>query len=87
MEKYNKRIWLNDENSHFTGSMVFHDNVVSNQGRPAERYTFIEIASCHAKVRIHTDLNQTEKEFIEKLEMMRDEIDNFITHLKKEKVI
>jgi|LakMenEpi03Aug12_release.lakeMendotaPanAssembly.Ray.scaffolds.fasta_scaffold879730_2 hypothetical protein len=83
MEKYNKRVWLNPEDSHFTGSVVFHDGVVSNQGRPAERYTFMEVASCHAKVRIHTDLNFTLNEYIDKLKLMRDEIDKFIEHLER----
>jgi hypothetical protein len=51
---YNSRQWLNGIGSHFTGSIVCHDGVVKNQGRPAERYTFLELASCHGKVRLHT---------------------------------
>lgn len=81
MAKYNKRIWLNNENSHFTGSMVCHDGVVSNQGRPPERYTFMEICDCHRKIRVHKDANLPMDEFVGKLALMRDEINSFINHL------
>lgn len=82
MEKYNKRIWLNTTDSHYTGSATFHDGIVSNQGKPAERYTFMEITDCHRKVRIHYDHNLDMQAYIDKLSLLRDEIDNFINHLK-----
>jgi hypothetical protein len=79
---YNKRTWLNSEDSHYTGSVCCHDGVVSNRGKPAERYTFLEIASCHTKARIHTDDNLTLDEYIIKLELLNFEIQQFINHLK-----
>jgi hypothetical protein len=84
METYNKRTWLNSEDSHYTGSVCCHDGVVSNRGKPAERYTFLEIASCHTKARIHTDDNLTLTDYIDKLKLLRSEIDAFITHLEHE---
>ena len=83
MKKYNSRVWLNPEDSHYTGSVCFHDGVVSNQGKPPARYTFMELASCHNKARIHTDDNSTMKEYIDKLKLLREEIDNFINHLEE----
>ncbi len=82
MEKYNKRTFLNGINSHYTGSVVCHDGVVSNRGKPAERYTFIEIADCHGKVRIHTDLNLTMDEYIDKLKLLINELEDFVSHLE-----
>lgn len=82
MEKYNKRVWLNSERSHYTGSIVCHDGVVSNRGNPAERYTFIEISDCHGKSRIHYDNNLDMQDFVDKLKLLRDEIELFIEHLE-----
>lgn len=80
---YNKRVWLNTEQSHYTGSIVLFDGVVSNQRKPAERYTFIEVSDCHGKSRIHYDHNLDMNAYIEKLKTIRNEIDNFISHLEK----
>jgi len=79
---WNERAWLNDRDSHFTGSMVCFDgeNVI-NQGKLLDRYTFVEIASCHTKVRIHADANSSMEAFIEKLRVMRSELDGFLYHL------
>lgn len=89
MTKYNKRIWLNPESSHFTGSLVCHDGIVSNQGKPPERYTFVELASCHGKVRLHTDKNsgrevQQLAEFIAKINLMQNELQKFREYLFEE---
>lgn len=83
MEKYNKRVWINSQQSHYTGSIVLHDGVVSNRGQPRERYTFIEVSDCHGKVRIHYDNNLYMSDYIDKLQLIRDELDLFIEHLKK----
>ena len=80
---FNRRTWLNDEDSHFTGSLVCFDGVVSNQGKPAEEYTFIELRDCHGRVRLHVDKNAENQleVFREKLLLMQEEIDLFIDHL------
>ena len=83
MEKYNKRVWLNSANSHYTGSIVCHDGIVSNRGNPAARYTFLELSSCHGKVRIHFDDNLTMLDYIDKLKLIQSEIQEFIDHLEK----
>ena len=82
MEKYNKRTWLNPVESHYTGSITCHDGVVSNRGKPPERYTFLELSDCHQKSRIHFDNNLEMVDFINKLKLVRNEIDNFIEHLE-----
>lgn len=82
MEKYNTRTWLNSDQSHYTGSIVCHDGVVSNRGKPASRYTFIELADCHGKARIHYDDNLDMQAYIDKLKTIQEEIENFIRHLE-----
>lgn len=84
METYNKRTWLNSTDSHYTGSVCCHDGIVSNRGKPPERYTFLELADCHGKSRIHYDNNLDMPAFIEKLNLLRSEINNFIEHLEHE---
>lgn len=83
--KYNKRVWLNPETSHFTGSLVCHDGVVSNQGKPPARYTFVEFSDCHKKSRIHKDDNLSMDDFIDKLKVVQTEISLFIKHLEENK--
>lgn len=84
MEKYNTRTWLNSINSHYTGSLVCHDGIVTNRGKPPARYTFIELADCHGKTRIHFDDNLDMEAYIQKLRVIQQEIENFITHLEQE---
>ena len=83
MKKYNKRAWLNSEKSHYTGSIVCHDGIVTNRGKPAARYTFVEISDCHGKTRIHFDDNLEMIDFINKLKLICSELDSFITHLEE----
>jgi hypothetical protein len=89
MSKYNKRIWLNPETSHFTGALVCHDGIVKNQGRPAERYTFVEISSCTAKIKLHSDKNAENevielKDFISKLNTVTSALLEFQRYLFNE---
>lgn len=78
---YNCRIWLNSENSRSTGSVVCFDGKTEFSDGAA-RDSFIEIADCHGKVRIHKTSDDSVTEFIQKLSSMRNEIDFFINHLK-----
>lgn len=83
MEKYNTRKWLNSTDSHYTGSIVCHDGIVANRGKPPARYTFIEIADCHGKARIHFDDNLDMQAYIEKLKTIQDELQKFIDYLEQ----
>lgn len=79
---YNTRTWLNSIESHYTGSVACFDGIVSNRGKPPERYTFLELSDCHGKSRIHYDNNLDMLAFIQKLRLLQAEIDNFIEHLE-----
>lgn len=82
---YNKRIWLNDESSPSTGSMVMYDGLVEDpvSGKMnADR--FLRITDCYHVVKLHQAWYDDKEEFISKLRLMRDEIDAFIGHLEKD---
>ena len=44
--------------------------------------TVLEIADCHGKVHLHKTDNDTTEQFIEKMEALRNVIDEFIAHLR-----
>jgi hypothetical protein len=48
-------------------------------------YIYIQ-KSCHGKSRIHYDANLDMPAFIDKLKLLRSEIDAFITHLEHESI-
>ena len=76
---YSCRIWLNSENSRSTGSVVCFDGETEfSDGADL----FIEIADCHGKVRLHKSSDDSVTEFIQKLSMLRNEVDSYINHLK-----
>lgn len=78
---YNRRIWLNPESSRSTGSLVCFDGKTEFSDG-IERDSFIEIADCRGKVRIHKSSDDSVTEFVQKLSAMRNEIDSFINHLQ-----
>lgn len=78
---YNHRIWLNSENSRSTGSVVCFDGE-TDFSDGVDRDSFIEIADCQGKVRLHKSSYDSVTEFIQKLSTVRNEIDFFINHLK-----
>lgn len=80
---YNSRQWLNPPESHYTGSIVCFDGLnVVNQGKTLDRYSFVEISSCHGKVRIHKDANLTDEQFKQKIHTMITELIDFVEHLE-----
>lgn len=79
---YNNRTWLNPIKSDSTASVVAFDGEVTdldtNKKYPQ---TFLEIADCRNKVRIHLTSDDTKEMFIEKMEHIKREIQLFINHL------
>lgn len=86
---YVKREWLNTEKSYSTGSVVsfcgknadpYHDP----EKEPNEDFTmYLELSDCHRKVKLHRAFNDTPQEFIDKMKLLRDHIDQFITYLEE----
>lgn len=79
---YNKRTWLNPFDSDSTGSIVAFDGKVTYEGQLVDS-TFLEIADCRSKVRLHLTSDDCRQDFIEKMRLLRNEIDLFIKHLEK----
>ena len=81
MKSYNKRTWLNKENSPSLGSVVaFDGNVEYSDG--AERTTFLAISDCSKTVKLTRNTEPLE-DYITKMELLKNDIELFIKHLKK----
>lgn len=82
---YNRRIWLNENISPSTGSIVCYHGVAKypEDKEPFENM-FIEISDCHVKARLHKTQFENKNQFIGKLRELRLEITRFIDHLEKE---
>lgn len=73
---YNKRAWLNPEDSPSTGSIVCYDGIVEGEKR-----SYIEIGDCYGKIKLHKAEYDTPEDFVRKLIVMRENLSNFIDHL------
>ncbi len=80
---YNKRTWLNAESCDSTGSVVAYDGKVTDLDTN-NQYTqrFLEIADCHHKIRLHKTSDDTDKDFLDKMRLLKSEIDQFINYLE-----
>lgn len=78
---YNKRTWLNKSNSPSLGSVVAFDGKVE-YSNGAERTVFLAVSDCTKTVKL-TKNTETIEDFILKMELLKNEIDLFINHLKE----
>lgn len=74
---YCSRTWLNPEDSAATGSIVCYDGYISD-----ERISFVEISSCSSKAKLHQYKDSTPEEFLNKVKLVREELNKFINHLE-----
>ena len=79
---YNKRTWLNKNNSAKVGNVVAFDGEVLWKEEKI-RSIFLSISDCSVSVRIHKDDNDTIDDFIDKIKLLKDEIELFINYLEK----
>lgn len=80
MIRYNKRQWLNSEDSPSTGNIVCFDGDTTHNGNVA-RNIFVSISDCYNSARLHMTEDDSVGDFIEKITLLRDELTNFINHL------
>lgn len=78
---YKSEKWLNSNDSPSTGSVVCYDGYIE-YAEGESPCTFIEIADCHQKVRLHRCHTDSLKEFIEKIDKLSIEINKFKCHLE-----
>ena len=79
---YNRRTWLNKDTSSSTGSVVAFDGRLIDYKGNDYQSTFLEISDCSSKVTLHITSDDTITDFIDKLELLKSEIELFINHLK-----
>lgn len=80
---YNKRIWLNKISSPSTGSIVCFDGEMLYRGEMVNN-SFVQISDCDRSIRLHKIEGETDNDFIEKLEVLKNEVEHFINHLNGE---
>lgn len=81
---HSKKYWLNPDDHPSTGSVVaYHGDSPWSKNDKAETSTFLEIADCHSKVRLHRADIDSMNDFIVKMEKLRGAIDEFITALRR----
>ena len=80
MKAYNKRTWLNKDDSPSLGSVIsFDGNVEYSEG--SERTTFLALSDCRFTIKLIKNTEPIE-DFILKMELLKTEIQLFINHLK-----
>lgn len=82
---YNSRTWLNGPESSSTGNVVCFDGITDYSDGPY-RNVFVSVSDCHVSARLHKCYDEPVESFIDKLKLLRTEIDNFINHLEHESV-
>lgn len=86
MEKplYNKRTWLNKEDSPSTGNIVAFDGVVTWHNEKI-RSVFLSVSDCSVSARLHKTDDDTINDFIDKMKLLESEVSEFIKHLEMNK--
>ena len=78
---YNKRTFLNKETSPSLGSVTAFDGEVK-YSNGTERTTFLAITDCSKTIKIIRNTESME-DYVNKLELLKTEIELFIKQLKK----
>ena len=81
-QTYSDRRWLNKTDSPSTGSFVAYSG--PDPWKENKVMTFIEVADCHEKVRLHIAPTDTKADFIEKLTTLTGGLHKFIQYLQEE---
>lgn len=82
---YSTRTWLNREDSPSTGSVVCYDGEFESQDN-IYRNLFLEVTDCHGSIRLHKSKEDSVEDFVEKMKLLRTEIDKFIEQLENETI-
>ena len=77
---YNKRTWLNKPHIASTSNVVAFEGNISYKGKQINN-VFLSISDCYNSIKIHQSDDESLDDFIDKMALLRDEIDAFIAHL------
>ena len=78
---YNKRTGLNKPGSPSTGNVVAFDGVTAWKGVNVKD-TFLSISDCNNSIRLHRIDDDSTEDFIDKMKLLKDEIEQFIGYLE-----
>lgn len=84
--KFVKKVWLNKEDSPSTGNIVAYDGMVYNIDNTFVPTTFFRVSDCHVSANIHKAVYDTDEEFIEKMQKIRNTLNEFIAYLIDTKI-
>ena len=80
---YKTQTWLNPIDSPSTGSIVCYDGEFKTDEGKLEPWSFLEIADCHQKVRLHSYRGDTDPDaFLKKLKFIYSDLGKFINYLE-----
>lgn len=78
---YNRRTWLNKENSSSTGNVVAFEGDVLWKGEKIHS-VFLSVSDCNVSARLHKTDEDTMQDFVDKMKILKNEIELFINHLE-----
>lgn len=81
---YKSQTWLNPITSSSTGSVVCYDGTYKDPDGSCWGSTFIQIADCSQKIKLHKTDYDSMEDFIAKLKLLRGDISKFIEHLEQQ---
>lgn len=82
--KYNSRVFLNDETSHYTGaSICYYGEDVIFHNKLMQKYAFFELKDCKDTVRLHMDTNLPLQEYVDKIAKIRQELQKYEIFLQQ----
>ena len=81
MMPYNKRTWLNSENSPSTGLVVAFDGETTWHGEKI-RNTFLQVSDCNFSARLHKCEDDSMYDFIRKMRLLASEVQKFADYLE-----
>lgn len=77
---YADRQWLNPPGHASTGAVAAYHG--PSPWSPAERMTYLEIADCHGKIRLHLAATDTLDDFADKMDVLAAAASRFAEHLR-----
>jgi hypothetical protein len=81
IKSYTTRKWLNKLSSPSTGSICCYYGPSAWDASKTDM--FLEVADCHNSARLHKTELESKDDFVEKLKLLRSELDNYIKYLEE----
>ena len=80
--RYKHTAMLNG-NTPSTGSITVYDGqIIEEDKKDPWEHQFIEVTDCHNKIRLHRASYDTQEDWLEKVTMLKQTIDDYYEHLR-----